>query len=104
MGSGSDSVCTMYVELEHSLVPGNIQDINEKIQPPDFSKGSWDEEEWKHKRTPRYTVVKKDVMEILADKENKSRINQDETNALVKLMTGRDWSRRHPSWRKSYNL
>merc|ERR1711962_270592 len=79
MGSGSDSVCTMYVELEHSLVPGNIQDINEKIQPPDFSKGSWDEEEWKHKRTPRYTVVKKDVMEILADKENKSRINQEQT-------------------------
>merc|ERR1711962_611638 len=81
MGSGSDSVCTMYVELEHSLVPGNIQDINEKIKPPDFSKDSWDEEEWKHKRTPRYTVVKKDVMDILADKENKSRINQEQTKA-----------------------
>ena len=65
----------MYVELEHSLVPGNIQDINEHIVLPGL------QEEWK--KPPKYQIVKKDIMDILADKEYGSRKNQEQTGAKM---------------------
>jgi len=71
------TVCTMYVELDHSLVPGNIQDINGEIQVPEKMS-------WKHRGTPRYKVVKNDFMEILADNEHEKRINKEQDKAKKK--------------------
>lgn len=77
------------MELDHSLVPENIQDINEQ-QDRSIHLG----------RTPKYEVVKKNIMEIVAEREKENRKNQEQREIRKKKLgnygtTFEEWKGRY---------